>query len=86
MQVSGTFTDILKNEEIKSIEVNATAGVAQAIDKWLRVRKNRTEIVKAVPFGDVGITGIDSITGIVLAEGTMFCNAFGTSNYKIKNF
>lgn len=87
MKIKVQFMDDLSNEEKFCVEIDAREHMAaQAIDKYMRVKKQREPILRKCLIGEYPIVAYDTETCEVVAEGTLFSNVFaGKANYEIKN-
>lgn len=87
MKIKVKFMDGLSNDEKFCVEIDAQEHMAaQAIDKYIRVKKQREPILRKCLMGEYPIVATNVDTCEVVAEGTLFANVFaGTANYEIKN-
>lgn len=87
MKIKVQFMDDLSKEECVCFEINAQEHMAaQAIDRYLRVKKQREAILRKCLIGEYPIVATNMETCEVVAEGTLFANVFaGKANYEIKN-
>ena len=87
MKIKVQITDDLSKKECVCFEINAREHMAaQAIDRYMRVKKQREAVLRKCLMGEYPIVAYDTETCEVVAEGTLFANVFaGTANYEIKN-